>query len=161
MGQCKKDVTPSLTHWSYVFLALSHKNDVIINIEEMFLYVFQIEPQSIAGKDGRIHEGDQILQVSQIFPYFEIYTTTEISTLVLIYLRKHRCWLAFLVSFLNTEMAQVAEIFPHGRQGIYKKNTAWSTPWLLMTPMDTQGARAYIDGLVQECVSNGVTSFLH
>ena len=24
MGQCKKDVTPLLTHWSYVFLALTH-----------------------------------------------------------------------------------------------------------------------------------------
>ena len=27
MGQCKKDVTPLLTHWSYVFLALTHRND--------------------------------------------------------------------------------------------------------------------------------------
>ena len=25
MAQCKKDVTPLLTHWSYVFLALSHR----------------------------------------------------------------------------------------------------------------------------------------
>ena len=25
MGQCKKDVTPLLTHWSYVFLALTHQ----------------------------------------------------------------------------------------------------------------------------------------
>ena len=24
MGYCKKDVTPLLTHWSYVFLALTH-----------------------------------------------------------------------------------------------------------------------------------------
>ena len=24
MGQCKKDVTPLLTHWSYIFLALTH-----------------------------------------------------------------------------------------------------------------------------------------
>ena len=24
-GRCKKDVTPLLTHWSYVFLALSHR----------------------------------------------------------------------------------------------------------------------------------------
>ena len=24
MGLCKKDVTPLLTHWSYIFLALSH-----------------------------------------------------------------------------------------------------------------------------------------
>ena len=25
MDQCKKDVTPLLTHWSYVFLALTHR----------------------------------------------------------------------------------------------------------------------------------------
>ena len=25
MGLCKKDVTPLLTHWSYVFLALTHR----------------------------------------------------------------------------------------------------------------------------------------
>ena len=25
MGWCKKDVTPSLVHWSYVFLALAHR----------------------------------------------------------------------------------------------------------------------------------------
>ena len=25
MGECKKDVTPLLTHWSYVFLALNHR----------------------------------------------------------------------------------------------------------------------------------------
>ena len=25
MGQCKKDITPLLTHWSYIFLALTHR----------------------------------------------------------------------------------------------------------------------------------------
>ena len=29
MGSCKKDVTPLLTHWSYVFLALTHRYDFI------------------------------------------------------------------------------------------------------------------------------------
>ena len=28
MGKCKKDVTPLLTHWSYVFLALTHWNSL-------------------------------------------------------------------------------------------------------------------------------------
>ena len=28
MGECKKDVTPLLTHWSYVFLPLTHRNVV-------------------------------------------------------------------------------------------------------------------------------------
>ena len=28
MGQCKKDVTPLLTHWSYIFLALTHRYDI-------------------------------------------------------------------------------------------------------------------------------------
>ena len=27
MGYCKKDVTPLLTHWSYVFIALNHRLD--------------------------------------------------------------------------------------------------------------------------------------
>ena len=26
MGQCKKDVNPLLTHWSYVFLVLTHQS---------------------------------------------------------------------------------------------------------------------------------------
>ena len=28
IGQCKKDITPLLMHWSYVFLALTHQNVV-------------------------------------------------------------------------------------------------------------------------------------
>ena len=28
MGWCKKDVTPLLTHWSYIFIALTHRNDL-------------------------------------------------------------------------------------------------------------------------------------
>ena len=28
MGQCKKNVTPLLTHWSYVFLALTHRYEL-------------------------------------------------------------------------------------------------------------------------------------
>ena len=27
MGLCKKDITPLLVHWSYVFLAQNHRND--------------------------------------------------------------------------------------------------------------------------------------
>ena len=27
IGQCKKDITPLLTHWSYVFLTLTHRDD--------------------------------------------------------------------------------------------------------------------------------------
>ena len=27
MSQCKKEVTPLLTHWSYVFLAITHRNN--------------------------------------------------------------------------------------------------------------------------------------
>ena len=29
MGECKKDETPLLTHWSYVFLALTHRSCLI------------------------------------------------------------------------------------------------------------------------------------
>ena len=28
MGWCNKDITPLLTHWSYVFLALTHRDDI-------------------------------------------------------------------------------------------------------------------------------------
>ena len=31
MGWCKKDVTPLLTHWSYVFLALTHPNPSMLS----------------------------------------------------------------------------------------------------------------------------------
>ena len=34
MGLCKKDVIPLLTHWSYVFLALTHQYAVIITTFE-------------------------------------------------------------------------------------------------------------------------------
>ena len=30
MGYCKKDVTPLLTHWSYVFLALTHRYGLVV-----------------------------------------------------------------------------------------------------------------------------------
>ena len=30
MGQCKKDVTPLLMHWSYVFFALTHRSVAVI-----------------------------------------------------------------------------------------------------------------------------------
>ena len=30
MGKCKKDVTPLLTHWSYVFLALTHRYVLLV-----------------------------------------------------------------------------------------------------------------------------------
>ena len=29
-GWCKKDVTPLLMHWSYVFLALTHRHDLMV-----------------------------------------------------------------------------------------------------------------------------------
>ena len=28
LGYCKKDITPLLTHWSYVFLALTQRNNL-------------------------------------------------------------------------------------------------------------------------------------
>ena len=30
MGECKKDVTPVLMHWSYVFVALTHRYDITV-----------------------------------------------------------------------------------------------------------------------------------
>ena len=34
-GECKKEITPLLTHWSYVFLALTHQYDARIVVPEM------------------------------------------------------------------------------------------------------------------------------
>ena len=31
MGQCKKDITPLLMHWSYVFLALTHRYSILLS----------------------------------------------------------------------------------------------------------------------------------
>ena len=31
MGQCKKDVIPLLTRWSYIFLALTHRYDGVVS----------------------------------------------------------------------------------------------------------------------------------
>ena len=36
MAQCKKDVTPLLMHWSYVFIALTYRFAFIIN---QFIYL--------------------------------------------------------------------------------------------------------------------------
>ena len=38
MGQCKKDVTPLLAHWSYIFLAPTHRYNVIVLVN-MSLHV--------------------------------------------------------------------------------------------------------------------------
>ena len=40
MGYCKKDVTPLLTHWSYIFLALTHRYDLYL--EKILLYYISI-----------------------------------------------------------------------------------------------------------------------
>ena len=36
MGQRKKDVTPLLTHWSYVFVALTHRFEINGLVPEWF-----------------------------------------------------------------------------------------------------------------------------
>ena len=35
MGLCKKDVTPLLSHWSYVFLSLTHRYEVVVGYPEV------------------------------------------------------------------------------------------------------------------------------
>ena len=41
MGQCKKDVTPLLTHWSYVILALTHRYITTRNQRKKWAYLMQ------------------------------------------------------------------------------------------------------------------------
>ena len=43
MGLCKKDITPLLTHWSYVFLAITHRND-ILHIAQVSMHWFLVLP---------------------------------------------------------------------------------------------------------------------
>ena len=46
MGWCKKNITQLLTHWSYIFLALSHRNIVsnLVNtaLQNLAVYTFAI-----------------------------------------------------------------------------------------------------------------------
>ena len=41
MGYCKKDVTPVLTHWSYVFLALTYRDDCYWTDQDLLCYSFK------------------------------------------------------------------------------------------------------------------------
>ena len=40
MGKSNKDITPLLAHWSYVFLALTHRNEV--TWKDMFVFWFKL-----------------------------------------------------------------------------------------------------------------------
>ena len=40
MGQCKKDITPVLTHWSYIFLALTHQYTESIKWQNKHFFPF-------------------------------------------------------------------------------------------------------------------------
>ena len=42
MGQCKKDVTPLLVHWSYIFLALTHRYLIQSNPSNLYLCSFEM-----------------------------------------------------------------------------------------------------------------------
>ena len=63
MGQRKKDVTPVLTHWSYVFLALSHRN---INTKNVPSFFFQAPTEfvniyrHVRNDDRRMHSGEAV-----------------------------------------------------------------------------------------------------
>ena len=49
----------------YLFNCGPQKLCFICIFELVFFFFFQVEAQSIAGQDGRIREGDQVLQVSK------------------------------------------------------------------------------------------------
>ena len=50
MVWCKTDVTPSLTHWSYVFLALTHRNDIYIFYYFLYNVINSLHPSKSATK---------------------------------------------------------------------------------------------------------------
>ena len=42
MGSYKKDVTPLLMHWSYVFLALTHRNVLFWNLHILMIKILNV-----------------------------------------------------------------------------------------------------------------------
>ena len=50
MGQCKKGVTPLRTHWSYVFLALTHRIVQISRVHTLWNVVWHYENATIRNE---------------------------------------------------------------------------------------------------------------
>ena len=56
MGKCKKDITPLLTHWSYNFLALTHRyKNVELPLGVLFIYMGPVDLLTIYAKLRVVH----------------------------------------------------------------------------------------------------------
>ena len=64
MGWSKKDVTPLLMHWSYIFLALTHRhcNDIIRSVMAYQITTLTIVYTTVySGADQRKHQSSTLL----------------------------------------------------------------------------------------------------
>ena len=105
----KKDVTPLLTHWSYVFLALTHWHFTTNQSNHNNCHAEHIS-QEIWNRwlSGRLW-------------YLQHTIVLEIP----LFTTKTAKW------FFSTELSHAVEIIPYGRQG--SLHPMHSIPWLLMS----------------------------
>ena len=82
MGLCKKDITPLLIHWSYVFLALTHWNMICFTIPTQFGFqTMWIQSQFIHSQIS-VYEKSLIEQVKPWFTWW--YHDMEMFSAILI-----------------------------------------------------------------------------
>ena len=135
MSLCKKDVTPLLTHWSYVFLALTHQcglpvpprvctHGMAVNITLMCGLPYQMQGAFNGDSDSESKIQEQVLQV-----WDRMYETWFARVSILgqplvvlnVYLENFKIYSHF-PSCLNIKMVQIIDIILHERQEhVYSK----------------------------------------
>ena len=66
MGECKKEVTPLLTHWSYVFLALTHRYDNWLPIESARTSEQLFEPIITHFTEAQIYASPALIELTHL-----------------------------------------------------------------------------------------------
>ena len=67
MGECKKDITPLLTHWSYVFLASTHRYDLSQQIKPFRLYLQRCHSSLPKWQNSHVSCEDKAINVMTFF----------------------------------------------------------------------------------------------
>ena len=73
MGLCKKDITPLLMHWSYVFLALTHRYDTFHNHGHV-VYTYGVWWWIKTNKILKLHFKETFESGKVVMPSFDIAT---------------------------------------------------------------------------------------
>ena len=133
MGSCKKDLTPLLTHWSYISLALSHRyvaKASVISSLVLTLYIMLCFWRSI---NMHLHFIPFLhIEMTQIFVFafcIKIGTDNDLLPSGNKPLPEvNQCWPSSMspygitrpryVPFIHIGITQVVEIIPHGQQGL-------------------------------------------